>query len=107
MNLITTIFFLQLIIFLGIFIVKIYNLFNLGKTYDLKIGFLLLIITIICFLMGTLALFNIPEMLILSQIFRLEAWLYYFHYVFFLAEIFFAFAPSNGTPQYKSNQQKQ
>jgi len=107
MNLITTIFFLQLIIFIGIFLAKIYNLFTLGKFYDIKIGFILLIITVICFLMGVLALLNIPTMIFISQIFRLESWLYYFHFVFFLVEIFFAFAPGNGVKQYKSNEQQQ
>lgn len=51
---------------LGVFIAKIYNIMNLGNTYDLKLGLILLIVSLISnilILSGSMALISLTPVL--------------------------------------------
>lgn len=108
MNLIQTLFIMQLIIFLLIFFAKIYNILALAQYYKIQIAVILHIITIICFMVGQLSLLNGYSIIMIAQIFRMEIWLYYFIWLFFLFEIFLyiGYPKFYSSNQYRANQEK-
>jgi hypothetical protein len=104
MNMIQIFFVMQFLIFLGIFLYKLYNLMNLGSLYSIQVAFMLHIVAMFCFIIGVLGLFNAFQIMLFSQLITLQSWLYYFIWIFFLCEIFFQYGLQYffSSKQYKS-----
>lgn len=88
MNIIETLFFIQFFLFLTIFFLKTYNLMQLGKFYDIKIAFLLLIGSIMFWGFGLLSVMLHLTNLNLSIFFKFETYFLILNGLFMMSEMF-------------------
>ena len=87
MNMIQLFFVMQFIIFFGIMLAQLYNVFNVGKWYTFQIAIILFIIQNVCYFVGVIAFLNGYQIMMISQLIRFEAWIYYIQWILFLAQI--------------------
>lgn len=67
--------------------VKFYNALNVGKVYDIKIGFMLFAGYLIAWVTGFIVFAANPETLIYHMLFRLSSWLLGLNTLFILIEL--------------------
>lgn len=72
MNIYEFVFIVQFVIFIGIFLVKLYNVMSKGRAYDVKVSFLLFILGLFCHAVGFWIFMLKPEELIYWSLIRLE-----------------------------------
>lgn len=90
-------FLIQFLVFIAITLYKLYNILSNFETYDIKTGFMLFVLTWLCFGVGMVI--NITAVgyaidsagtinLVFSQLFTLESWLVILNTLFMLIELF-------------------
>ena len=92
MNFTETIFLIQIIIIVALFLSKLYNVFRLGEWYSFEISIILFIAWFIVYGLGFITLMTSSEsanLALYSSIFSFETWTLLFNAFFFLFEIFF------------------
>jgi hypothetical protein len=89
MNFTEFIFFIQLFGFFIILLAKLYNLFTVGKFYDIKISFILFISQVLLFGFGLMVVLTDYTQILFSRLLQWETWFLAFSFLFLLAELFF------------------
>lgn len=89
MNFIHTLFFLQLIVFFGVMLARAFNVFSVGRLFDVRVSMLLLFVTLIAYFFGLVCVMMDLEVLYLSVFFRFESWFLVLNVVLFFAELAF------------------
>lgn len=90
MNFAETLFLIQLIVFISVFLLKVFNVMSVGQFTDWRIAITTLILALFSFGVGlVLSLLNYTDMLFIA-LFQVESWLLAFVVLLFIAELMFA-----------------
>lgn len=87
MNIYDFLFIVQLLVLIGIFLYKLYNILNIGKIYDYKYGVILFVSFLIAWFVGFAIFMFQPERLIYSILFRFGSFLLAINMLFMIIEI--------------------
>lgn len=88
MNFSEFLFILQILFFLGIFLVTLYNIFTVGKFYDMRMMFILFVGIGFAYLIGMFVVMTFYETEIFGQIFGMESWLFRLYGIFLVIQLF-------------------
>ena len=93
--------FLSIILILGY---RLWFILSLGKTYDMRMTWLLFIAFFIPYIIGFVIWMTNPEILIYQMLFTFETWLVPFNVLFLFIELFFhiSFQAKKPISSYKS-----
>lgn len=89
MNVTETFFVIQFLVFIVIFIFRFYNIMKLGEIYDLKIGFVLFVSSLLAYAVGSQVLMSEVEEYLYIFLLQLQGWMIVPQIAFLFAEIFF------------------
>lgn len=109
MNLNEFMFMLQFIVFILCFFLALYNIFNMGKVYDIKKAWILLCVVLVCMGVGmvlvmTSALLNLDDTnLTYSILYQFQSWLMLLYGVFFIINLIFVWRSEALTSQSARN----
>lgn len=93
-----TMFFIGIIIFIGIFLLKFYNIMRKAEMYGLEISFLLFVLSMIAYTFClVIFMFNVISELVYLQLFNFMSWLVVFHIIFLFIEIVLNMRPFGRT----------
>lgn len=68
-------FIIQLIVIIGLAIYKLHNVLNFGKSYDMKIAWLLFILFLFAWVIGLVIFLLQPERIVYSVLFKIDTFL--------------------------------
>jgi len=82
----------------GVVLAKMFNLMDMGKLYDIKIGFILFITAMIGWLLIFSGLASFPERMIYLTLFKLNSWLLVLTTLFTFIEVLMLFVSLGRKP---------
>lgn len=89
MNIYEIMFLIQFIVFIGVFLVKIWNVMRIGDFYSFELVWILLIGAGFTFAIGWIVVMGQPEVLIYQVLFRLQSWIWAPMFMLVIAELMF------------------
>ena len=81
------VFILQFLVYIGITLVLFYNVMNLGKTFDMKTGFILLFVLLISYGAGMVTTMLSIDELLYYALWNVQTWMLPFNVLFFIIHL--------------------